>query len=129
MIEQKKKNAMKKKITFGMVAFAMVAASAVFMKSIAKDDLSAMIQANVDALTVFEWDGTLWNEDDNDHWFGSDWKPVLSPCQYSSGIDVGIEIAPGITVDISKGDTINGYIVTCNDGDGNCFNGSDCTNV
>ena len=47
MNEQKKKNAMKKKITFGLVAFAMVAASAVFMKSIAKDDLSAMIQANV----------------------------------------------------------------------------------
>ena len=45
MNEQKKKNAMKKKITFGLVTFAMVAASAVFMKSIAKDDLSAMIQA------------------------------------------------------------------------------------
>ena len=50
MNEQKKKNAMKKKITFGLVTFAMVADSAVFMKSIAKDDLSAMIQANVDAL-------------------------------------------------------------------------------
>ena len=44
---------MKKKITFGLVTFAMVAASAVFMKSIAKDDLSAMIQANVDALAEF----------------------------------------------------------------------------
>ena len=52
---------MKKKITFGLVAFAMVAASAVFMKSIAKDDLSAMIQANVDALAEFEFGGQSWN--------------------------------------------------------------------
>lgn len=66
MNEQKKKNAMKKKITFGLVAFAMVAASAVFMKSIAKDDLSAMIQANVDALAEFEWNGQSWNEN-SDH--------------------------------------------------------------
>ena len=65
MNEQKKKNAMKKKITFGLVTFAMVAASAVFMKSIAKDDLSAMIQANVDALvecTGTRGNATYWGQ-------------------------------------------------------------------
>ena len=49
---------MKKKITFGLVAFAMVAASAVFMKSIAKDDLSAMIQANWQSLSGMDNHGT-----------------------------------------------------------------------
>ena len=107
---------MKKKITFGLVAFAMVAASAVFMKSIAKDDLSAMIQANVDAFTEFEWDGTLWNEDDT-HWFGSAWKPVLADCTLMIGISGFVEL------------TSYGKMVTCNDGDGNCFDGSGCTQL
>lgn len=98
---------MKKKITFGLVAFAMVAASAVFMKSIAKDDLSAMIQANVDALTVFEWDGKLWNETDTHDWF-SKWKPIMTTCQVTTGI-------PFFEV------TTDGHKVACNDGNGNCF--------
>ena len=68
---------MKKKITFGLVTFAMVAASAVFMKSIAKDDLSAMIQANVDALAEFEFGGQSWNVNDT-HWVGSNWKPEVT---------------------------------------------------
>ena len=37
--------------------FSEVLPADVFMKSIAKDDLSAMIQANVDALAEFEWNG------------------------------------------------------------------------
>lgn len=71
---------MKKKIILGLVSLVMVAATAVFLKSIAKNDLSAMIQANVDALAEFEWDGRTWNESDSDHWFGSNWCPVLTDC-------------------------------------------------
>ena len=53
---------MKKKITFGLVAFAMVAASAVFMKSIAKDDLSALIQANVVECSGTTGNATYWGQ-------------------------------------------------------------------
>jgi hypothetical protein len=104
--EQKKKNAMKKKITFGLVA-----ASAVFMKSIAKDDLSAMIQANVDALAEFEWNGQSWNEN-SDHWFGERWLPSLKECVTTNWL----------------GKPFYGKQVVCEIGAGNCFNGTDCTN-
>ena len=92
MNEQKKKNAMKKKITFGLVTFAMVAASAVFMKSIAKDDLSAMIQANVDALAEFEFGGQSWNVNDT-HWVGSNWKPEVVECTGWLNVTPAMEIA------------------------------------
>ena len=112
MNEQTKKNAMKKKITFGLVAFAMVAASAVFMKSIAKDDLSAMIQANVDALTVFEWDGKLWNESDtHDHF--TDWLPHLTTCQIHTGFPPYVVVT-------------DGNKVICRYGNGNCNSATDC---
>lgn len=81
----------------------MVAASAVFMKSIAKDDLSAMIQANVDALAEFEFNGQSWNENDT-HIFGSNWKPELLDCF----------------------DNHEGQMVVCRTGDGNCYNGTGC---
>lgn len=119
---------MKKKITLGLAAFAMVAASAVFMKSIAKDDLSAMIQANVDALTQFEWDGDIWTEDDNDHWFGSNWFPVLADCDITSGGSISIGIPGIIGIECGGSETIHGKEVTCNNGPGNCINGSPCTN-
>ena len=108
MNEQKKKNAMKKKITFGLVTFAMVEASAVFMKSIAKDDLSAMIQANVDALAEFEFGGQSWNVNDT-HWVGSNWKPEVVECTGTRG-----------------NATYWGQMVKCNTGDGNCYDGTDC---
>ena len=103
MNEQKKKNAMKKKITFGLVTFAMVAASAVFM-----DDLSAMIQANVDALAEFEFGGQSWNVNDT-HWVGSNWKPEVVECTGTRG-----------------NATYWGQMVKCNTGDGNCYDGTDC---
>lgn len=109
MNEQKKKNAMKKKITFGLVAFAMVAASAVFMKSIAKDDLSAMIQANVDALAEFEFGGQSWNENDT-HWGGSNWLPKVEDCVDTNWL----------------GKPFHGQLVSCNNGPGNCYNGTNC---
>ena len=107
MNEQKKKNAMKKKITFGLVAFAMVA-SALFRKIISKDDLSAMIQANVDALAEFEFGGQSWNENDT-HWVGSNWKPEVVECTGTRG-----------------NATYWGQMVKCNTGDGNCYDGTDC---
>ena len=104
---------MKKKITLGLVAFAMVAASAVFMKSIAKDDLSAMIQANVDALTKFEWDGVIWNETDTDHWYGSDWLPSMADCHIYTGFPPYVVVT-------------DGQKVVCHYGDGNCSSATDC---
>ena len=96
MNEQKKKNAMKKKITFGLVTFAMVAASAVFMKSI------------VDALAEFEFGGQSWNVNDT-HWVGSNWKPEVVECTGTRG-----------------NATYWGQMVKCNTGDGNCYDGTDC---
>ena len=87
---------MKKKITFGLVAFAMVAASAVFMKSIAK------------ALAEFEFGGQSWNENDT-HWFGSNWKPEVVECSGTTG-----------------NATYWGQMVKCNTGDGNCYDGTGC---
>lgn len=104
---------MKKKITFGLVAFAMVAASAVFMKSIAKDNLSAMMQANVDALAVFEWDGILWNETDTEHWYGTDWLPSMAECHIYAGF-------PPFVVETA------GQKVVCHNGNGNCNSATSC---
>lgn len=80
---------------------------------------SDIILENINAIAYgerFSWDGREWNDTNTDHWFGQNWKPVLTKCSVTVGI-------PGIYQV-----TTEGQKVTCNYGNGNCLMPSDCTN-
>jgi hypothetical protein len=78
-------------------------------------NLSDISLANVEALaSEFYWDGKMWNDSDT-HWLGSNWMPVKTTCRLQYGIGYVVEV--------------DGYKVTCNHGNGNCFIESRCTNA
>lgn len=102
---------MKKKISVRLGGIRHGGSLGRIYEELAKDDLSAMIQANVDALAEFEWNGQSWNEN-SDHWFGERWLPSLKECVTTNWL----------------GKPFYGKQVVCEIGAGNCFNGTDCTN-
>ena len=77
-----------------------------------------LLLANINAIAYgesFTWDGKTWNDTDSEHWFGSDWKPVLVDCTVTYG-------PPFYEI------SYQGKKVTCNNDPGNCLMASDCTN-
>ncbi|MBP1616099.1 MAG: hypothetical protein H6Q13_3547 [Bacteroidetes bacterium] len=111
---------MKKKILLSMVvvAIAVFASYNVYISN-HSTMLSDLALANVEALAKdFEWDGTDWTTDSQ--WYnsiGSHWTPTLVACTETYGFDYGIVALI----------TINGKMVVCSAGSGNCRNGSGCT--
>lgn len=93
--------------------------SAINLSKNRKNRTSDLTLDNLNAIAyseTFNWDGKEWNDTDSDHWFGKDWKPVLTTCSVTYGIP------PFYSV------TVEGHKVTCNNGNGNCLIASDCTN-
>ena len=130
---------MKKRILFSLGAAFVVAISGYTIKeSILKDtpEVSALALANVEALSDFEgrFNGQDW--DTNHHWYnnlGTKFTPKKIDCVYISGFYNGsIQaslISPSLNLTVG-GQTssyqANGHKITCAEGDGNCFNGTDC---
>ena len=78
---------------------------------------SDLLLENINAIAYgesFSWDGKEWDTEEN-HWLGSDWKPVLVKCTVT-------------TVPSFWQDTYEGQKVTCNNGNGNCLIESACSN-
>ena len=130
---------MKKRILFSLGATFVVAISGYTIKeSILKDtpEVSALALANVEALSDFEgrFNGQDW--DTNHHWYnhlGTKFEPRKIDCVYISGHYYGsIQTFPGnpwgnATVGFqSSSYQAGGKKITCAEGDGNCFDGTDC---
>jgi hypothetical protein len=77
-------------------------------------ETSSASLAEMEQAFGFEFNGTEWNTDDT-HWFGSNWRPELISC---TGYDLN-----------GNGNIIAswpGKKVQCQNGNGNCFDGTSC---
>lgn len=79
----------------------------------------------------FDFNGQSW--DTEDHFYnnsGGKWKPDKIACQYtetSGGGSIGFDlIITGEYTFPSTSSTYPGHYISCVQGTGNCFNGTDC---
>ena len=130
---------MKKRILFSLGATFVVAISGYTIKeSILKDtpEVSALALANVEALSDFEgrFNGQDW--DTKHYWYnhlGTKFTPKKIDCVYISGhYNFGIQTSPinawgnASASYQSSSYEAKGKKITCVEGDGNCFDGTDC---
>ena len=109
---------MKKLKFFAGALLLLVTGSVIFLANKPMTAREALILRNVEALAGFEFNNQYW--DDESHWYtilGGAWKPVLHDCtgQFSVGYNSTYFIS-----------SYEGRMVTCVNGDGNCFGGTDC---
>lgn len=111
---------MKRKIYFLILIVSVVICCNVYF-SHKNSVMSDFLLVNVEALAGdFEWDGTDWTDDEqwyNDTWGTSKWRPVLTECTVTTGVNIGI---------IESTETFSGHKVMCGTGSGNCVSGSLC---
>lgn len=89
-------------------------------------DAERMMQANIEALTYNgEFNGQDWNDGD-DSYSGGDWYPAYVSCTLGSSTGGSVSIGcVGVSWEGST-TTISGHKIDCQNGDGNCWNGTEC---
>jgi hypothetical protein len=110
---------MKRKIYLTIAILSFTAIIATVNVNLAKRELSSSLLAfeKIDILAFgesFSFNGTEWNTDDT-HLLGSNWKPVTVNCTGYDRNWIG---------QISA--TWDGQEIQCQNGNGNCVNGTGC---
>jgi hypothetical protein len=127
---------MKKKNFLKIFGLALIVSLAVYNVGLAlnindREDVSLnTVEALADTdggttTTSFEFNNQSWNTTDTHRW-GTNWKPVKLECQYNDGWSFGVTIV-GFGVSFgTSGSTYDGNYISCQDGNGNCWNGTKC---
>ncbi len=115
---------MKKVFFTGVFALALVAIVGYGInKNQNVEQLSDLALQNVEALAQFEGEFNNQSWDTNEHWYNyGDWTPDKRKCTVTSG---NWSVGEGIIYNTSTV-SYEGDMIICINGNGNCFNGTDC---